>query len=82
MIEGIKKARKSIFVKLFLVMLLTGILLNALVGRGYRAVFKDTWMPIVKNHAVRYLNHVIDEMGNPPKLEKAQALADQQRRWH
>ena len=58
---------RSIFTKLLVVIILTGICINIVVG-GFFIHLRDEFIVPFQNNVVQYLNYLIADMGNPPSL--------------
>ncbi|MGD9045809.1 MAG: HAMP domain-containing protein, partial [Desulfobacterales bacterium] len=65
---------RSVFTKLLVVILLTGICINLVVGGFFIHLRNEFIGPFHKN-VVQYLNYLIADMGNPPTLERAREIA-------
>ena len=70
------KIFRSVFTKLLVVILLTGICINLVVGGFFIHMRNEFVGPFHKN-VVQYLNYLIADMGNPPTLERAREIARQ-----
>jgi len=67
---------RSVFTKLLVVILLTGICVNLVVGGFFWHYRSAAGRPLHKN-ILQYLNYIIDDLGNPPRLDRAQKLSRQ-----
>jgi len=67
---------RSVFTKLLVVIILTGICINLVVGGFFWHYRNLAGGPFHKN-VVQYLNYLIADMGNPPSLERAREIARQ-----
>ncbi len=67
---------RSVFTKLLVVIILTGICINVVVGGFFIHLRNEFGGPFHKN-VVQYLNYLIADMGNPPTLERAREIAHQ-----
>jgi signal transduction histidine kinase len=70
------KIFRSVFTKLLVVILLTGICINLVVGGFFIHLRNEFVGPFHKN-VVQYLNYLIADMGNPPTLDRAREIARQ-----
>ncbi|OHD69279.1 MAG: hypothetical protein A2W19_15940 [Spirochaetes bacterium RBG_16_49_21] len=71
------KIRVSIFTKLFLVIIATGILINLLVAGFFRLNFlRDTGRITVKKNIKIYADYLINDIGFPPDIARARVLSD------
>ena len=75
-LKWIKKILNSIFTKLLLVMLITGVLINFAVGAFFVTYRTIAGRPFHRN-INQYLNYVIDDLGTPPSYQRARELAQQ-----
>ncbi len=67
---------RSVFTKLLVVIILTGICVNLVVGGFFWHYRSAAGRPLHKN-ILQYLNYIIDDLGNPPRIERAQKLSRQ-----
>ncbi len=72
----LNKIIKSVFTKLLIVILLTGIAVNIVVGGFFWIHRSAVGRPLHKN-ILQYLNYIIADLGNPPDLERAKQIAAQ-----
>ena len=72
----LNKIIKSVFTKLLIVILLTGIAVNMVVGGFFWMHRSAVGRPLHKN-ILQYLNYIIADLGNPPDLERAKQIAVQ-----
>ena len=72
----LNKIIKSVFTKLLIVILLTGIAVNMVVGGFFWMHRSAVGRPLHKN-ILQYLNYIIADLGNPPDLERAKQIAAQ-----
>jgi signal transduction histidine kinase len=71
-----KRILKSIFTKLLVVIILTGICVNLVVGGFFWHYRSAADRPLHKN-ILQYLNYIIADLGDPPQLERAKLIARQ-----
>jgi signal transduction histidine kinase len=71
-----KKIFRSVFTKLLVVIILTGICINLVVG-GFFLHLRNVMVDPFHKNVVQYLNYLIADMGNPPNLDRAQKIARQ-----
>jgi signal transduction histidine kinase len=72
-----RRFARSIFFKLVLIFVATAIIMALAVGSIIRyAADERPFGGIVKKNMAQYSMYLIDEIGSPPELEKAQRLAD------
>jgi signal transduction histidine kinase len=67
---------RSVFTKLLVVIILTGICINVVVG-GFFMHLRNTFIGPFQKNVVQYLNYLIADMGNPPTLDRAREIARQ-----
>jgi signal transduction histidine kinase len=72
----IRKIFGSVFTKLLLVILLTGICVNIVVVGFFWIYRSDPGRPLHQN-ILQYLNYIIDDLGDPPNLERARQIGQQ-----
>jgi signal transduction histidine kinase len=68
-----KRIIRSVFFKLLVVLILTGICVNIVVGGFFWHYRSAAGRPLHQN-IVQYLNYIIDDLGNPPNLERARQI--------
>ena len=68
-----KRILKSVFTKLLVVIILTGICVNLIVGGFFWHYRSAAGRPLHKN-VLQYLNYIITDLGDPPQLERARTL--------
>jgi signal transduction histidine kinase len=67
---------RSVFTKLLVVIILTGICINVVVG-GFFVHLRNEFVGPFHKNVVQYLDYLIADMGNPPTLERAREIARQ-----
>ena len=67
---------RSVFTKLLVVIILTGICINLVVG-GFFIHLRNQFVGPFHKNVVQYLNYLIADMGNPPTLDRAREIARQ-----
>jgi signal transduction histidine kinase len=75
-INWFKKIIRSVFTKLLVVIILTGICVNLIVGGFFWHYRSAAGRPLHKN-ILQYLNYIIADLGDPPRLERAKTLGRQ-----
>ncbi len=71
-----KKIIRSVFTKLLVVIILTGICVNLVVVGFFWHYRSAAGRPLHKN-ILQYLNYIIADLGDPPRLERANTLGRQ-----
>jgi signal transduction histidine kinase len=71
-----KKIIRSVFTKLLVVIILTGICVNLVVVGFFWHYRSAAGRPLHKN-ILQYLNYIIADLGDPPRLERAKTLGRQ-----
>lgn len=71
---GLGRISRSIFTKLMLVLLLTGVIINILVVAFFHFTFEETQLAPLSEHVILYLRYLIRDMGNPPSLKSAKRI--------
>ncbi len=72
----LNKILRSVFTKLLIVILLTGLAVNLVVGGFFWLHRSAAGRPLHKN-ILQYLNYIITDLGSPPDLERPRQIADQ-----
>jgi signal transduction histidine kinase len=72
----LKKIVRSVFTKLLVVIILTGICVNLVVG-GFFWLHRMAAVRPLQKTVSHYLQYIIDDLGTPPRLERAEQIADQ-----
>jgi len=67
---------RSVFTKLLVVIILTGICINLVVG-GFFLHLRDVFIGPFHKNVIQYLNYLIADMGTPPNLDRAREIARQ-----
>ena len=75
-INWFKKIIRSVFTKLLVVIIVTGICVNLVVGGFFWHYRSAAGRPLHKN-ILQYLNYIIADLGDPPRLERAKTLGRQ-----
>lgn len=70
----IKKIQSSIFTKLLLVIIMTGIIVIVLIG-SFLKYYTHKMKPPFEKNAIHYTNYIIREIGTPPDIVKASEIA-------
>ena len=73
-INFFNKIIRSVFTKLLVVIILTGICINLVVG-GFFIHLRNQFVGPFHKNVVQYLNYLIADMGKPPTLERAREIA-------
>ena len=71
-----KRIIRSVFTKLLVVIILTGICVNIVVGGFFWHYRSAAGRPLHKN-VLQYLDYIIDDLGSPPNLERAKQIGIQ-----
>jgi signal transduction histidine kinase len=75
-INWLNKIFSSIFMKLLMILLITGICINLLVGGFFMYIYRGTTKntPYRKN-IVQYVHYLINDLGSPPDVHRAQKIS-------
>ncbi len=73
-INFFKRIIRSVFTKLLVVIILTGICINLVVG-GFFIHLRNQFIGPFHKNVIQYLNYLIADMGTPPTLERAREIA-------
>lgn len=76
MIRRLKGRRHSLSAKLLGLFLLTAVALALVVQFGFRLGVSDRFRAAAEPHLSEYVEHLLDEIGDPPELQRARALAE------
>ena len=74
--KWLRKIIRSIFTKLLVVIVLTGICINLVVGGFFWLHRSAVGRPLHKN-ILQYLTYIIDDLGSPPDLYRARQIGEQ-----
>ena len=74
--KWLRKILRSVFSKLLVVIILTGICVNIVVAGFFWIHRSAAGRPLHKN-ILQYLNYIIDDLGSPPDLERARRIGAQ-----
>jgi signal transduction histidine kinase len=72
----LNKILRSVFTKLLLVILFTGIAVNVVVG-GFFWMHRNAAVRPLHKNLLQYANYIINDLGTPPSLERARQVAGQ-----
>ncbi|MGD8963489.1 MAG: hypothetical protein PVH43_13280, partial [Desulfobacterales bacterium] len=72
--QWFKKVFRSVFTKLLVVIILTGICINLVVG-GFFIHLRNQFIGPFHKNVEQYLNYLIADMGTPPTLDRAREIA-------
>ena len=75
-INWFKRIIRSVFTKLLVVIILTGICVNLVVGGFFWHYRSAAGRPLHKNIS-QYLNYIIADLGDPPQLDRARTIGRQ-----
>jgi len=75
-LEWLRKIIRSIFTKLLVVIILTGLCVNIVVGGFFWIHRSAAGRPLYKN-IQQYLNYIIDDIGTPPNFIRAEHIGRQ-----
>lgn len=71
-----RRRRHSLSGRLLLLFLLTASLLAIVVRTGFRYGVEGNFRDLAKPHVAEYIQHLLDEIGDPPDRERAARLAE------
>ena len=77
----VKKIKSSIFLKMLIVIVGTGILINIMIGNFYRLQMTPSAGSAGKAHLEKYAHYIIKDIGDPPNKERALQLAKELNIW-
>jgi hypothetical protein len=70
----LNKILRSVFTKLLIVILFTGIAVNLVVG-GFFWIHRSAAVRPLNQNILQYANYIIADLGTPPSLERARLVA-------
>ena len=70
------KLQASLAARLLLVFIVISSLISALIFFSLAGGFASQWRSNIRPHLLNYLSYINEDIGYPPSLERAQALAD------
>ena len=71
----VKRKIFSIFSKLLLVVVCTGLLINITIGAVFHQIFQNLSQSPLEKNIVQYANYLVEDMGSPPQFERAKQIA-------
>lgn len=71
-----KPRRHSISARLVVLFLFTALLLVVVVQLGFHFAFRTNLRDLTRPHVAEYVQHLIDQIGDPPRVERAKALSE------
>ena len=71
-----QKVFRSVFTKLLVIIIATGIALN-LVVVGFFVAHRHMVESSIQQNVIQYINYLIADIGNPPSVERAREIARQ-----
>jgi signal transduction histidine kinase len=75
-LKWLRKIIRSIFTKLLVVIILTGLCVNIVVGGFFWIHRSAVGRPLYKN-ILQYLSYIVDDIGSPPNLKRAEEIGRQ-----
>ena len=75
-IRGIRRVFSSIFTKLLLILVVAGICITLVISYFFRSGTSQ-YREAVQENVAQYLNYLVQDLGVPPDLEKAEKIAQQ-----
>ncbi len=75
-IDGMRKILNSVFTKLLLVLVVTGICLHLSVTGFMRHMFEKN-EPARQKNVISHLNYIVQDLGHPPDLDRAKKISQQ-----
>jgi signal transduction histidine kinase len=73
---GLKKLRNRLFLKILVIFSLALIITILVLGIAQRFLFHPTRFPIMRKNMVSYAQYIINDLGIPPDVKKAQELVN------
>ncbi|RUM94080.1 MAG: two-component sensor histidine kinase [Thiothrix sp.] len=70
------KRRHSLSAKLLGLFLLTALLLSLVIKFGFEFGLRNSWQQNTQPHLAEYVTHLLSEIGDPPDINRASALAE------
>ena len=72
----LKKVYGSVFTKLLVIIIVTGVCMNIMVGVFFGHIYKYLSRTPFQKNIVQYVNYIIDDLGVPPDFERAKKLSE------
>lgn len=66
---------RSVFTKLLIVIIITGFLINLMIGIFFHFTYKSLARSPFQKNLIQYVNYLIDDLGTPPDVERARQIA-------
>jgi signal transduction histidine kinase len=73
-VDGVKRIFNSVFAKLLLVLLVTGICLHLSVT-GFMQHILEKNQPAKRKNLINHLNYIVQDIGDPPDLDRAKRIS-------
>ncbi|MEN8244433.1 MAG: HAMP domain-containing sensor histidine kinase [Thermodesulfobacteriota bacterium] len=71
----VRKKISSIFTKLLIVIICTGLCINFSIGAVFHQIFKNLAETPLERNIIQYANYLVEDMGSPPQYERAVEIA-------
>ena len=71
----IRKKLSSIFTKLLVVIIVTGVCINLVIGMVFHFLYQNLAETPLEKNIIQYTNYLIEDLGNPPQLQRAMEIA-------
>ena len=72
--EFVRKKISSIFTKLLLVIIVTGVCINLVIGMVFHFLYQNLAETPLEKNIIQYANYLIEDLGNPPQLHRAMEI--------
>jgi signal transduction histidine kinase len=72
----VRKKINSIFTKLLIVVVCTGLFINIAIGAVFHQIFKNLAETPLEKNIIQYANYLVEDMGIPPQFERAMEIAE------
>ena len=71
----LRKITNSVFIKLLMILILTGLCINMVVGIFFNHALKYSPQSPIQKYLNQYVDSIIEDLGIPPELKKAKEVA-------
>jgi len=72
----VRKKINSIFTKLLVVVVCTGLCINIAIGAVFHQIFQNLTETPLERNIIQYANYLVEDMGIPPQFERAREIAE------
>ncbi len=73
--EFVRKKISSIFTKLLLVIIVTGVCINIIIGGVFHYIYQNLAETPLEKNVIQYANYLVEDLGSPPRFQRAEEIA-------